>query len=153
MPGKDGLSILHELRVAPERPVVAMLTTFDSDEYIATAPRATALRNGAAGFLLKDTDPEQLPLLRAHPCTAGGRPLTDRERRGGRQVSERRRRSGGAGPWSPCRPCRALTSSTSICCASHRAWKTGFQYTPVASIATCVTPCSTNQATGRCSTW
>ena len=71
MPGKDGLSILHELRVAPERPVVAMLTTFDSDEYIATALRATALRNGAAGFLLKDTDPEQLPLLRAHPCTAG----------------------------------------------------------------------------------
>jgi len=58
MPGKDGLSILHELRVAPERPVVAMLTTFDSDEYI-----ATALRNGAAGFLLKDTDPEQLPQL------------------------------------------------------------------------------------------
>jgi DNA-binding NarL/FixJ family response regulator len=58
MPGKDGLSILHELRAAPERPVVAMLTTFDSDEYI-----ATALRNGAAGFLLKDTDPEQLPQL------------------------------------------------------------------------------------------
>jgi DNA-binding NarL/FixJ family response regulator len=97
MPGKDGLSILHELRAAPERPVVAMLTTFDSDEYI-----ATALRNGAAGFLLKDTDPEQLPLLRAHPARRGGRPLTDRERRGGRQVSERRRRSGGAGPWSPC---------------------------------------------------
>jgi len=58
MPGKDGLSILHDLRAAPERPVVAMLTTFDSDEYI-----ATALRNGAAGFLLKDTDPEQLPQL------------------------------------------------------------------------------------------
>ena len=32
--------------------------------------------------------------------------------------------------------CRALTSSTSICSASHRAWKTGFQYTPVASIVT-----------------
>ena len=55
MPGMDGLSILNELRSAPERPVVAVLTTFDSDEYV-----ATALRLGAAGFLLKDTDPEQL---------------------------------------------------------------------------------------------
>jgi len=55
MPGKDGLSILEELRSAPQRPVVAVLTTFDSDEYI-----AAALRLGAAGFLLKDTDPEQL---------------------------------------------------------------------------------------------
>ena len=58
MPGKDGLSILGELRASADRPVVAMLTTFDSDEYI-----ATALRNGAAGFLLKDTDPEQLAQL------------------------------------------------------------------------------------------
>ena len=55
MPGMDGLSILEELRSAPQRPVVAVLTTFDSDEYI-----AAALRLGAAGFLLKDTDPEQL---------------------------------------------------------------------------------------------
>lgn len=35
-----------------------MLTTFDMDEYV-----ATALRSGAAGFLLKDTDPEELPFL------------------------------------------------------------------------------------------
>jgi len=55
MPGMDGLSILAELRSVPQRPVVAVLTTFDSDEYI-----AAALRLGAAGFLLKDTDPEQL---------------------------------------------------------------------------------------------
>jgi DNA-binding NarL/FixJ family response regulator len=55
MPGMDGLSILAELRSMPQRPVVAVLTTFDSDEYI-----AAALRLGAAGFLLKDTDPEQL---------------------------------------------------------------------------------------------
>ena len=55
MPGMDGLSILEKLRSAPHRPVVAVLTTFDSDEYI-----AAALRLGAAGFLLKDTDPEQL---------------------------------------------------------------------------------------------
>jgi DNA-binding NarL/FixJ family response regulator len=35
-----------------------MLTTFDMDEYV-----ETALRSGAAGFLLKDTDPEELPFL------------------------------------------------------------------------------------------
>jgi DNA-binding NarL/FixJ family response regulator len=58
MPDVDGLTVLADLRLMPEPPVVAMLTTFDADEYV-----ATALRSGAAGFLLKDTDPEQLPHL------------------------------------------------------------------------------------------
>ncbi|MEV0180005.1 response regulator transcription factor [Streptomyces sp. NPDC050625] len=58
MPDVDGLSVLADLRRMPDPPVVAMLTTFDADEYV-----ATALRSGAAGFLLKDTDPEQLPYL------------------------------------------------------------------------------------------
>ncbi|ONI70246.1 DNA-binding response regulator [Actinosynnema sp. ALI-1.44] len=55
MPDVDGLTILRQLRELPDPPVVAMLTTFDADEYI-----AAALRSGASGFLLKDTDPEQL---------------------------------------------------------------------------------------------
>ncbi|UXY30245.1 response regulator [Streptomyces sp. HUAS TT20] len=58
MPDVDGLTILADLRRMPQAPVVAMLTTFDTDDYV-----ATALRSGAAGFLLKDTDPEQLPHL------------------------------------------------------------------------------------------
>ncbi|MFE1312569.1 response regulator [Streptomyces sp. NPDC058755] len=58
MPDVDGLTILAELGRMPQAPVVAMLTTFDADEYV-----ATALRSGAAGFLLKDTDPEELPRL------------------------------------------------------------------------------------------
>ncbi|MFF4547682.1 response regulator [Streptomyces sp. NPDC001406] len=58
MPDVDGLTVLADLRRMPDPPVVAMLTTFDADEYV-----ATALRSGAAGFLLKDTDPEQLPHL------------------------------------------------------------------------------------------
>ncbi|MFE0512419.1 response regulator [Streptomyces sp. NPDC058964] len=58
MPDVDGLTVLAELRRMADPPVVAMLTTFDADEYV-----ATALRSGAAGFLLKDTDPEQLPHL------------------------------------------------------------------------------------------
>ncbi|MCZ4509059.1 response regulator transcription factor [Streptomyces sp. ActVer] len=58
MPDVDGLTVLADLRRLPQPPTVAMLTTFDMDEYV-----ATALRSGAAGFLLKDTDPVQLPLL------------------------------------------------------------------------------------------
>jgi DNA-binding NarL/FixJ family response regulator len=58
MPDVDGLTVLAELRRMPNPPVVAMLTTFDTDEYV-----EAALRSGAAGFLLKDTDPEQLPYL------------------------------------------------------------------------------------------
>lgn len=58
MPDVDGLTVLAELRRMPDPPVVAMLTTFDTDAYV-----EAALRSGAAGFLLKDTDPEQLPYL------------------------------------------------------------------------------------------
>ncbi|GGU54685.1 response regulator [Lentzea flava] len=55
MPDVDGLTVLRQLQGLKSPPVVAMLTTFDSDEYI-----AMALRSGAAGFILKDTRPEQL---------------------------------------------------------------------------------------------
>ncbi|ROR35873.1 response regulator [Kitasatospora cineracea] len=66
MPDVDGLSLLRELVALPSPPVVAMLTTFDTDEYI-----LTALNSGAAGFVLKDTEPEQLaPLVRT--LAAGG---------------------------------------------------------------------------------
>lgn len=51
----DGLAALRGLRSLPDPPSVAMLTTFDVDEYI-----SEALRLGASGFLLKDTDPSQL---------------------------------------------------------------------------------------------
>ncbi|WP_410616668.1 response regulator [Amycolatopsis sp. lyj-109] len=66
MPDVDGLTILRQLRGLADPPVVAMLTTFDSDEYI-----ATALRSGAAGFILKDTAPEQLAQL-VRTLAAGG---------------------------------------------------------------------------------
>ncbi|MDP0400504.1 response regulator [Tsukamurella strandjordii] len=58
MPDVDGLTLLDKFTRMPSPPVVAMLTTFDSDEYI-----AHALRRGASGFLVKDTDPEQLVQL------------------------------------------------------------------------------------------
>ncbi|MFF2806104.1 response regulator [Streptomyces sp. NPDC058000] len=55
MPRVDGLSVLAELRALADPPVVAMLTTFSADQDI-----AAALRGGAAGFLLKDTAPQEL---------------------------------------------------------------------------------------------
>ncbi|MFI9383871.1 response regulator [Kutzneria sp. NPDC052558] len=55
MRSADGLVALRRLRTLPEQPRVAMLTTFDIDEYV-----SEALRLGASGFLLKDTEPEQL---------------------------------------------------------------------------------------------
>lgn len=55
MPDVDGMSVLRGLRALPRPPQVAMLTTFDTDEYL-----GEALRRGAAGFLLKDTSPADL---------------------------------------------------------------------------------------------
>ncbi|MBT2502559.1 response regulator transcription factor [Curtobacterium sp. ISL-83] len=55
MPRVNGLDVLRELQDMPSPPVVAMLTTFDAEEYI-----GRAMELGAAGFLLKDTDPEAL---------------------------------------------------------------------------------------------
>ncbi len=70
MPDADGLTVLRQLRAAPRSPAVAMLTTFDVQEYL-----AAALRAGAAGFLLKDTDPEQL--VRAVRTLAQGGSVLD----------------------------------------------------------------------------
>lgn len=55
MPEVDGLTVLEQVLAMDDPPTVAMLTTFDTDEYI-----QRALTMGACGFLLKDTDPEQL---------------------------------------------------------------------------------------------
>lgn len=72
MPEKDGLAVLAELMAASRSPVVAMLTTFDPDDYI-----TSALRLGASGFLLKDTDPVQLPAM-VRTLAAGGMVLADK---------------------------------------------------------------------------
>lgn len=66
MPGRNGLEILSDLDPHAGGPVVAMLTTFDTDSYI-----AEALRRGASGYLVKDTDPEQLPHLVRSLATGG----------------------------------------------------------------------------------
>ena len=55
MPGMDGLAALRELKHRNLATAVIMLTTFDLDDYI-----HTALTEGAAGFLLKDTPPRKI---------------------------------------------------------------------------------------------
>ncbi|ADD44216.1 response regulator transcription factor [Stackebrandtia nassauensis] len=89
MPG-DGLSVAARLR--DEHPTVRVIicTTFGRPGYLARATRA-----GAAGFVVKDTPPEQLvesirrvhaglrvidPALAAESSVLGTSPLTERER-------------------------------------------------------------------------
>jgi DNA-binding NarL/FixJ family response regulator len=57
MPNLDGVEATARLFALelPSAPRVVMLTTFDLDEYV-----FAALRNGASGFLLKDTPPDTL---------------------------------------------------------------------------------------------
>ncbi|MEV7228838.1 response regulator transcription factor [Polymorphospora sp. NPDC051019] len=72
MPVLDGLAATRAI-LGPERteghhPRVLMLTTFDIDDYI-----YEALRIGASGFLLKDSEPDEL--MRAVRVVAGGEAL------------------------------------------------------------------------------
>ena len=67
MPDLDGLAATREIVADPELAEVhvVVLTTFDHDEYVFEAIRA-----GATGFLLKDTEPADL--LRAVRLAAAG---------------------------------------------------------------------------------
>lgn len=55
MPVMDGLAAVREVTAAGSATRVIVLTTFDTDDMV-----LTALRDGAAGFLLKDTPPADL---------------------------------------------------------------------------------------------
>lgn len=55
MPRLDGIEATARLRQVENPPAVIVVTTFDLDDYV-----YDALRAGAAGFLLKDTPPEDL---------------------------------------------------------------------------------------------
>jgi DNA-binding NarL/FixJ family response regulator len=55
MPKLDGIATAREIHRLAPRTQVVMLTTFGEDAYV-----SRALRAGAAGFLLKDTAPDDL---------------------------------------------------------------------------------------------
>ncbi|TDV56250.1 response regulator [Actinophytocola oryzae] len=55
MPRVDGLTATEAVRARTSPPEVLVLTTFDADQHV-----LRALRAGAAGFLLKDTPPEEI---------------------------------------------------------------------------------------------
>ncbi|WP_372665866.1 response regulator transcription factor [Amycolatopsis kentuckyensis] len=89
MPGRDGLAVTAELRHAMPTCRVLICTTFSRPGYLARAMSA-----GAAGFVVKDSRPEQLlnairrvhaglrfidPALAAESLATGTSPLTDRE--------------------------------------------------------------------------
>ncbi|MET8885322.1 response regulator transcription factor [Streptomyces rubiginosohelvolus] len=67
MPRLDGLAATRRITGDPQlnEVKVVMLTTFELDEYV-----FEALRNGASGFLVKDTEPDEL--LRAVRAVVGG---------------------------------------------------------------------------------
>jgi DNA-binding NarL/FixJ family response regulator len=67
MPGVDGLEATRRIAADPDLAGVhiVILTTFDLDEYV-----FEALRVGASGFLVKDTEPVEL--LRGIRAVAGG---------------------------------------------------------------------------------
>ncbi|GAA1254985.1 response regulator transcription factor [Pseudonocardia aurantiaca] len=70
MPGVDGLRATHQIAADPDLTDVhvLILTTFDHDEYV-----IEALGAGAAGFLIKNTEPRQL--LHGIRVVAGGEAL------------------------------------------------------------------------------
>jgi DNA-binding NarL/FixJ family response regulator len=70
MPGPDGLQVLRAITGDPglTGTRVVMVTTFETDEYV-----LAAVRDGASGFVLKDTEPADL--IRAVRAAAAGEAL------------------------------------------------------------------------------
>lgn len=65
MPVMDGLEATQTLMDRPDHPQVLVLTAFGTDEFV-----DRALRSGAAGYILKDTPPDEL--INAVRAAAGG---------------------------------------------------------------------------------
>jgi DNA-binding NarL/FixJ family response regulator len=73
LPGRDGLDLLREIRARwPKLPVI-ILTCFDDSEYV-----KRALADGAAGYLLKDSSPDDLQQAITVALTGSGNVLSPR---------------------------------------------------------------------------
>jgi DNA-binding NarL/FixJ family response regulator len=73
MPDRDGLDLLREMKATwPQTPVL-MLTTFDHSAYV-----KQALADGANGYMLKDSSPEDLDQAIRVAISGGGNVLSAR---------------------------------------------------------------------------
>ena len=73
MPDRDGLDLLREMKATwPQTPVL-MLTTFDNSAYV-----KQALADGANGYMLKDSSPEDLDQAIRVAISGGGNVLSAR---------------------------------------------------------------------------
>jgi CheY-like chemotaxis protein len=109
MPGVDGLTATENLRNGPRAPEVLVLTTFHADELV-----LRALRAGAAGYVLKDTPPQDIvaavrKVSAGEPVLSpwgGPPPKTPGTKRGGRGPPTAGATAGpappGPGSGSPC---------------------------------------------------
>ena len=70
MPQANGLQGLREIRKVDEKVCILMLTVFDDNENV-----FQAICDGATGYVLKKTEPEQL-LRFIHEALQGGAPMT-----------------------------------------------------------------------------
>ncbi|MFN2590679.1 MAG: response regulator [Actinomycetota bacterium] len=101
LPGRDGLELLKDVRAAhPGLPVI-MLTGYDDPDYV-----KGALAEGAAGYLLKDSTPEDLGQAIRVALTGSGNVLSPRAVR---NLFEKSSRPGPGGMGSGDRPDPGLT--------------------------------------------
>ena len=98
LPGLDGLTVLSELKQNQSTAKILILTSVTD-----RAAAATAIRNGAAGVLYKDVDPDAL--VRAIRAVADGHLLLAR-RRPGRCCAQAEPPSATAA-WTPSPPASA----------------------------------------------
>ncbi|NNF04941.1 MAG: response regulator transcription factor [Rhodothermales bacterium] len=70
MPGMSGLDVISELRCSAENTIIIVLSMFSHDDYV-----LSALRNGASGFVVKDSSLEEL-VEAIRSCLSGRRFLS-----------------------------------------------------------------------------
>jgi len=73
MPGRDGFELLRHMKSSWPNVAVIMLSSFDQPEYV-----KRALVEGAAGYLLKDANPEDLEQAIRMALSGGGNVLSAR---------------------------------------------------------------------------
>ncbi|HEX8099085.1 MAG TPA: response regulator transcription factor [Actinomycetota bacterium] len=73
MPGRDGLELLKEIRTEWPKVPVIIVSSYDNGEYV-----KAALGEGAAGYLLKDTTPDDLIQAITVAMTGSGNVLSPR---------------------------------------------------------------------------